>query len=73
MTPLQTETLRKIADGGVRRANCGTAAFRVRGASPQAVGALVAKGFARYTAMEGPLEITPAGRDALLQEASTPC
>lgn len=66
MTPLQASTLRDIADGKVHRKNCGTAAFRVIGGSPQAVGALVAKGLAKYIGMEGPVEITDAGRSALV-------
>ena len=68
ITPLRMDTLRVIRDGKVRMVNTGTAAYRIFGASPHAVGWAVAQGLAWWP--KGPVgeqtcEITANGQAAL--------
>ena len=69
-TAKQAEALREIDAGRVTMRNCGTAAFRIFGASPTVVGRCVALKWARWP--KGPVgaqtcEITDAGRAALAE------
>lgn len=50
LTALQRETLSLIEEGKVYQAEFGYAAWRIQGASPQAVGRLISLGLAKWGA-----------------------
>lgn len=67
-TKNQIDALKGIGAGSVRMCNCGSAAFRIFGASPSVVGRCVSLGWAKWP--KGPTgeqtcELTDAGRAAL--------
>jgi hypothetical protein len=64
LTQAQWATLALIRDGKVRQRRYGGAAWRIDGATPQAVGRLVALKLARWAKVTGdeqPCELTQAG------------
>ncbi|SKA20274.1 hypothetical protein [Consotaella salsifontis] len=66
MTPKQIEALRAVEAGEVYQHNCGSAAWRIFGASPTVVGRLTSMGLVRWTkVIGGKAELTDAGRAAL--------
>lgn len=73
ITSAQAEVIDLIRDGKVQMTRCGTAAFRILGASPQVVGKLVSLGLARWP--KGPVgeqtcELTPAAQAARRRKVS---
>lgn len=68
MTPLQKQTLQAVAHGEVDNRNHGYSAWRIVGASPQAVGALIKRGLVRWpNGWNGVAQLTDQGREVLAE------
>lgn len=68
LTGLQTQTLGLVRDGKVIERNCGTSAWRIWGASPQAIGKLGSLGLISKTKVDERsyrFDLTEAGLKAL--------
>lgn len=68
MTPLQIKTLQAVSRGEVENRNHGYSAWRIVGASPQAVGALIKRGLIRWSnGWNGIAQLTEEGCKALAE------